>query len=118
MVSRCALRPYAATHICSVFVVWSTDKKNRCEAYKKSRPCALSNILTVAFWVGLPVEMSNSVPASQVVLRFQLFRVIDRFCVEGRNKRSDHEAFIVMISTFSLTVLSERQNRHFRFFEN
>jgi len=37
--------------------------------------------------VGLPVAVNNPVPASQV--RLQQFRVIERFCVEGSNKRSD-----------------------------
>jgi len=41
----------------------------------------------VAISVGLPVAVNNSVPASQV--GFQQFRVIERFCVEGSNKRSD-----------------------------
>jgi len=50
----------------------------------------LSNILTVAFSAGLPEEINNPVSASQV--RFQQFRVIERFCVEGSNKRSDRGA--------------------------
>jgi len=40
--------------------------------------------LTVTF----PAKIDNPVPASQV--RFQQFRVIERFCVEGNNKSSDH----------------------------
>jgi len=51
----------------------------------------LSNILTVALSVGLPVEISNPVPASHVP--FQQFRVNERFCVEGSNKRNDRAAF-------------------------
>jgi len=47
----------------------------------------VSNISIVAISVGLPVAVNNPVPASQV--RFQQFRVIERFCVEGSNKRSD-----------------------------
>jgi len=43
--------------------------------------------LTVTFPVGLPTKIDNPVPASQV--RFQQFRFIERFCVEGSNKRSD-----------------------------
>jgi len=39
------------------------------------------------FPVGLPAKIDNRVPASQV--RFQQFRSIQRFCVEGSNKRSD-----------------------------
>jgi len=38
-------------------------------------------------WFGLPLAVNNPVPASQV--RFQQFRVIEGFCVEGSNKRSD-----------------------------
>jgi len=36
------------------------------------------------------VEINNPVPANQV--RFQQFRVTERFCVEGSNKRSDRWA--------------------------
>ena len=71
----------------SVCFFWNTDKKNRCDSYKKRRPCVLSNFSIVAISVGLPVAVNNSVPASQV--GFQQFRVIERFCVEGSNKRSD-----------------------------
>jgi len=44
----------------------------------------------VAFSVGLPEKINNPVPASQI--RFQQFRVIERFYVEGSNKRSDRVA--------------------------
>ena len=40
--------------------------------------------------VGLPAKIDNPVPASQV--RFQQLRAIERFCVEGNNKRSDRGA--------------------------
>ena len=74
---------------CSVFLFFfNTDEKNRCDSYKKRRPCVLSNFSIVAFSGGLPVEVNNPVPASTA--RFQQFRVIERFCVEGSNKRSDH----------------------------
>jgi len=43
--------------------------------------------LTVTFSIRLPGKINNPVPVSQV--RFQQFRVIERFCVEGSNKRSD-----------------------------
>jgi len=43
--------------------------------------------LTVKFSIGLPAKINNFVPASQV--QFQQFRVIERFYVEGSNKRSD-----------------------------
>jgi len=43
--------------------------------------------LTGLFSVGLPLEINNPVPASQV--RFQEFRVFESFCVEGSNKHSD-----------------------------
>jgi len=46
--------------------------------------------LTMTFPIGLPAKIYNLVPASQV--RFQQFRVIARFCVEGSNKRSDRGA--------------------------
>ena len=46
-----------------------------------------ANISIVAISVGLPVAVNNPVPASQV--GFQQFRAIQRFCVEGSNKRSD-----------------------------
>jgi len=55
---------------------------------KKRRPCVLSNISIAAISVGLPVAVNNPVPASQ--LGFHQFRVTERFCVEGSNKRSDH----------------------------
>jgi len=44
----------------------------------------------MAFPLDLPAKVDNPVPASQV--RFQQFRVIERFCVEGSNKRSDRGA--------------------------
>jgi len=44
----------------------------------------------MTFLVGLPAKIDNPVPASQV--RFQQFRVIERFCIEGSNKRSGHGA--------------------------
>jgi len=43
--------------------------------------------LTVTFSVGLPAKINNAVPASQV--RFQQFRVIERFCVQGRIQEGD-----------------------------
>jgi len=46
--------------------------------------------LTVTFLVGLPAKINNPLPASQI--RFRQFRVIERFCVEGSNKRSDRGA--------------------------
>jgi len=70
-----------------VFAVFNTDKKNRCDSYKKRRPSVLSNISIVAISVGLPVVVNNPVPASQV--GFRKFRAIQRFCVEGSNKHSD-----------------------------
>ena len=35
----------------------------------------------------MPAKIDDPGPASQ--LQFQQFRVIERFCVEGSNKRSD-----------------------------
>jgi len=54
---------------------------------KKRRPCVLSNISIAAISVGLLVAVNNPVLASQV--GFHQFRVTERFCVEGSNKRSD-----------------------------
>jgi len=45
--------------------------------------------LTLTFSVGLPAKISNPIPASQA--RFQQFRVIARFCVEGSNKSNDYK---------------------------
>jgi len=45
--------------------------------------CFVKN-LTVTFLVGSPAEMNNPVPASKA-----RFRVIERFCVESSNKRSN-----------------------------
>jgi len=44
----------------------------------------------MTFPVGLPAKIASPVPTSQV--RFQQFRAIERFCVEGSNKRSDRGA--------------------------
>jgi len=75
-------------HRCSVFVFFLTQiRKNRCDSYKRRRPCVLSNISIVVISVGLPVAVNNPVPASQV--GFQQFRAIERFCVEGSNKGSN-----------------------------
>jgi len=54
----------------------------------------LSNISIVAISVGLLAAVNNPVPASQV--GFQQFRVIERICVEGNNKRIErwHSSFI------------------------
>jgi len=72
---------------CSVCVFLTQIRKNRCDSYKKRRPYVLSNILIMVIAVGLPVVVNNPVPASQV--GFQQLRAIERFCVEGSNKRSD-----------------------------
>jgi len=47
--------------------------------------------LTKTFSVDLPAKINNPVPAIQI--RFQQFRVTDRFCVVGSNKRNDRGAF-------------------------
>jgi len=44
----------------------------------------------MTFPVGLPAKIDNPVPTSQV--QFQQFHVIERFNVEGSNKRSDRGA--------------------------
>ena len=41
----------------------------------------------MAISVGLPVAINNPVSASQV--GYQQFSAVERFCVEGNNKRSD-----------------------------
>jgi len=46
--------------------------------------------LIVTFPIGSPAKIDNLVLASQV--RFQPFHVIERFCIKGSNKRSDHGA--------------------------
>jgi len=66
----------------------------------------------MAISVGLPVAVNNPVPASQV--GFQQFRAIQRFCVEGSNKRSDR-GHSSNDSEVLMTVLSERR---FRIFAN
>jgi len=66
---------YSIGHRCSVFVVFLKQiRKNRCDSYKKRRPCVLSNISITAISVGLPVAVNNPVLASQV--GFQQFRAI------------------------------------------
>jgi len=50
---------------CSVFVFLTQIRKNRCDSYKKRKPCVLSNISIVAISVGLPVTV-NPVPVSLV----------------------------------------------------
>jgi len=47
--------------------------------------------LTVTFSVCLPAKTNNPVPVCQAQVRFQQFRVIERFYVES-NKRSDRGA--------------------------
>jgi len=66
----------------------------------------------VAISVGLPVAVNNPVHASQV--GFQQIRTIERFCVEGSNKRSDRGHSSNDLE-FLMTVFSER---HFRIFAN
>ena len=79
MVLTLCLKVFMPPHIlyrCSVFVCFflNTDKKNRCDSYKKRRPCVLSNTSIVAIRVDLPVAINNPVPASQV--GFHKFRAI------------------------------------------
>jgi len=50
---------------------------------------SFTKYLIVTFSLGLSTKINNPVPAIQV--RFQQFRVNERFCVEG-NKRSDRGA--------------------------
>jgi len=44
----------------------------------------------MTFPIDLPAKVDDPVPASQV--QFQQFLVLERFCVEGSNKRSDRGA--------------------------
>jgi len=88
--SRCVLKclcrhTYYIGAVCLFFL--TQIRKNRCDSCKKHRLCVLSNFSIVAITVGLPEAVNNPVPASQV--GFQQFRAIERFCVEGSNKRSD-----------------------------
>jgi len=46
--------------------------------------------LNMTFSVGLPAKIDNPVPTS--LARFQRFRVVYRFFVEGSNKRSNRGA--------------------------
>jgi len=69
-----------------VFVFLTHIRQNRCDSYKKRKPCVLSNISIVAISVGSPVAVNKAVSASQI--GFQQFRAIERFCVEGSNKRN------------------------------
>jgi len=83
--------PQFGNHCCigSVCLFFLTQiRKNRCDSYKKRRPCVLSNVWIVAISVGLPAAVNNPVPASQV--GFQQCRAIERFCIESSNKCSDH----------------------------
>ena len=88
--SRCAkvfMPPrilYGSQVQCVCLFCLTQIRKNRCDSYKKRRPCVLSNISITAISVGLPVAVNNPVLASQI--GFQQFRA--RFCVEGSNKRS------------------------------
>jgi len=74
-------------------------------------PCVLSNILTVAFSVGLPLEIDNPVPPGQA--QFLQFRVIELFA-----SKLATSAVIVGHSSNNLQFFIdsnlERQYRHFR----
>jgi len=94
--SRCALKSlchhaYYIGAVCLFLLFLTQIRKHRCDSYKKLRPSVVSNISTVAISVGLPEAVNNPVPASHA--RFQQFRAIKRFCVEGSNKRSDRGHF-------------------------
>jgi len=66
----------------------------------------------VAISVGLLVAINNPVPASQV--GFQQFCAIERFCVEGSNKRSDRRH-----SRNDLEIFTDcTSGRYFRIFAN
>ena len=65
----------------------------------------MSNISIVAISVGLPVAVNNPVPASQV--GFQQFRAIQRFCVEGSNKRNDRGHYSYDLEFFTDSTFRE-----------
>jgi len=71
----------------------------------------LSNILTVAFSVGSPLEIDNPVPAGQA--QFPQFRVVELFA-----SKVETSAAIVGHSSSDLQFFIgrnlERQYRHFR----
>jgi len=71
----------------SVFRFFNTAKKKQMLNLWKTLAMRFVKHLIVTFSVGLPAKINNPVPASQV--RFQQFRVIKRFCVEGSNKDSE-----------------------------
>jgi len=103
-----------------VFVFLAQIRKNRCETYEN-----VGHLLcqTVTFSVGLPAKINKPVPASEA--RFHQIRVIERFCVEGSNKRTDRgnssndlefsidRTFIASTSSFSAKF---KLNNAFPFF--
>jgi len=68
----------------------STGKKKQMWNLPKTQAICFAKYLKRGVGAGLPVEVNNPVSASQV--RFQQLRVIERFCIEGSNKRSDRGA--------------------------
>jgi len=75
--------------MCKVFVFLAQMIKIRCATYETAGH-VLCQIFNHVILGGLLAKIDNPFPASQV--RFQQFRVIERFCVEGSNKRSDRGA--------------------------
>ena len=76
--------------MCSVFGVFEHRKEKTYVKHKKNLGDVFCQIFNHGVFLGLPVEINNPVPASLV--RFQQFRIIERFCVEGSNKRIDRGA--------------------------
>ena len=65
----------------------STDKKRQMGNLQKCRPCVFSNISTVAFLVGSPLEINKS--CSRQPSTISTIPCHWTFCVEGSNKCSD-----------------------------
>jgi len=63
--------------MCSVVCFYEHRLEKTDANLQKCRPCVFSNISTVAFLVGSPLEINNPVPTSPV--RFQQFRVNELF---------------------------------------
>ena len=85
-------------------------RKNRCDSYKKRRPCVLSNISIVAISVGLPVAVK--VLFSPAILDFNKSVQLKAFASKTATS-AVIEGTPVMIYNFLLTVLSERDFRTF-----
>ena len=112
MVLTLCFNVFTSPYIRAVWLCFCAQiRKDRCETYKKRRRRVLSNISTVAFSVGSPLEINNPVHASQA--QFPQVRVTELFASKVATS-----AVITGHSSndleFLMTVLLERQCRHFR----